>query len=561
MIGLLKKVFPGARNIVLALASALMLVLAFPDSGWWWLAWFAFVPFLLAVVDERNGISSFFLGLIFGTAYFFGTCWWLAYAPIHYGAFPPVLAYLLIFIACMIAGFFPAVFALVFNAISRRCGSWSLLAAPFVWVFSEYLRLWLTGNNWNAVGYSQAFSPHAILNMASVGGVYLVSFNIVAFSTLIAAALKVAGSTSDAFERRVPLLALGTYFVAPAGIIYLLVDPTMRSAFSQKGKRNLSIALVAIPTAAAAFLFFFAMGPRTEAKPSNSGDIAATAVVVQADVPMSSLSAVKLDQLRSRQIQLATQRLADVHSGTKLVILPESPMNYMYTDDREFQAYINDFARRNNAWVLFNSAEPDSESTRYFNSAVMIDPSGKKAGQYNKIHLVPFGEAMPFPLDGVLPGLVGTFAYGRTYDVLPVGDAKAGILICFESNFGTLSRRFVGDGADVLIELTNDGYLGPTPVLKQHLANAVFRAVETSRPVLRATNVGITGYIDESGNISDTLPVYEEGTRIWPVHKSSGRMTFYVRFGDWVAWLGTLVTLVLLGYSIASGRRQRHPEL
>lgn len=543
--------FPGVRNVVLALASALMLVLAFPDSGWWWLAWFAFVPFLLAVVDERDAISSFTLGLIFGTAYFFGTCWWLAHAPIHYGAFPPVLAYLLIFIACSIAGLFPAVFALVLNTISRRCGSWSLLAAPFVWVFSEYLRLWITGNNWNAVGYSQAFSPHAILNMASVGGVYLVSFNIVAFSTLIAAAIRVATSTStsDAFERRVPLLALGTYFVAPAGIIYLLVDPTMRSAFTQKRKRILSLALVAVPTAAAALLFFFAIGPTTEAKPSDSTDLAATAVVVQADVPMSPLSAVKLDQLRSRQIQLATERLADVRSGTKLVILPESPMNYMYTDDREFQTFIDNFARRNNAWVLFNSAEPDNESTRYFNSAVMIDPNGKKAGQYNKIHLVPFGEAMPFPLDGVLPGLVGTFAYGRTYDVLPVGDAKAGILICFESNFGTLSRRFVADGADVLIELTNDGYLGPTPVLKQHLANAVFRAVETSRPVLRATNVGITGYIDESGNISDTLPVYEEGTRIWPIRKSSGRMTFYVRFGDWIAWLGAIVTLALVGFA------------
>ncbi len=122
-------------------------------------------------------------------------------------------------------------------------------------------------------------------------------------------------------------------------------------------------------------------------------------------------------------------------------------------------------------------------------------------------------------------------------------------MICFESNFGTLSRRFVGDGADVLIELTNDGYLGPTPVLKQHLANAVFRAVETSRPVLRATNVGVTGYIDENGQVSDTLPVYQEGTRIWPIRKRSGAMTLYVRFGDWVAWLSISVVLALLLYA------------
>lgn len=526
-----------------------MLVLAFPDSNWWWLAWFAFVPVLIAVTNETKPVAVFLLGQLFGTAYFFGTTWWLAYAPIHYGGFPSALAYFLIFLACIIVGFFPAVFALIFNFVWRRYGSWSLIAAPFIWVSTEYLRFLLTGNNWNAVGYSQAFAPHGILNAASVGGVYLVSFNIVAFSTLIAAAIKVAALSADPFERRVPLLALSTYFVAPAGIICLLVDPVLRASFREKRRRYLSLALVAIPATAAALLFFFAAGTTTEAKSSTSGDLAATAVVVQADVPMSSLSAVKLDQLRSRQIQLASERLADVRSGTKLVILPESPMNYMYTDDREFQTYINEFARRNNTWVLFNSAEPDNESSRYFNSAVMIDPNGKKVGQYNKIHLVPFGEAMPGPLDGVLPGLVGTFAYGRTYDVLPVGDVKAGILICFESNFGTLSRRFVGDGADVLIELTNDGYLGPTPVLKQHLANAIFRAVETSRPVLRATNVGITGYIDERGQVSDTLPVYQEGTRIWPIRKSNGSMTFYVRFGDWVAWLGALVTLGLIGYA------------
>lgn len=529
------------------MASALMLVLAFPDSNWWWLAWFAFVPVLIGITDERKPIAAFLLGQLFGTAYFFGTTWWLAYAPTHYGGFPAVLSYVLIFIACMIVGFFPAVFAAIFNFVWRRYGSWSLIAAPFVWVCTEYLRFLLTGNNWNAIGYSQAFGPQNILNLASVGGVYLVSFNIVAFSTLVTAVMKVAAFSDDPFERRVPLLALSTYFVAPAGVIYLLVDPVLRASFNEKRKRYLALALVVIPAIAAGLMYFFTAGTTTEARSSN--DLAATAVVVQADVPMSSLSAVKLDQLRTRQIQLATEGLAKIQGGTRFVILPESPMNYMYTDDREFQTFINDFARRNNAWVLFNSAEPDSESTRYFNSAVMIDPSGKKVGQYNKIHLVPFGEAMPFPLDGVLPGLVGTFAYGRTYDVLPVGDVKAGILICFESNFGTLSRRFVGDGADVLIELTNDGYLGPTPVLKQHLANAVFRAVETSRPVLRATNVGVTGYIDEHGQVSDTLPVYQEGTRIWPIRKSSGAMTLYVRFGDWVAWLSISVVLTLLLYA------------
>ena len=102
------------------------------------------------------------------------------------------------------------------------------------------------------------------------------------------------------------------------------------------------------------------------------------------------------------------------------------------------------------------------------------------------------------------------------------------------------------NGADVLIEMTNDGYLGNTPVLRQHLANAVFRAVETDRPVLRVTNVGITAYINEPGEISDAADVYTEATRTWTIAKSDGEQTFYVRYGDWFAWLCVIVSFGLL---------------
>ena len=109
-------------------------------------------------------------------------------------------------------------------------------------------------------------------------------------------------------------------------------------------------------------------------------------------------------------------------------------------------------------------------------------------------------------------------------------------------------------GADVLIEMTNDGYLGPTPVLRQHLANAVFRAVETNRPVLRVTNVGITAYINERGQVLDEAPTYQEATRVWSVSKSDGSQTFYVKYGDWFAWLSTMVTVILLGLCILRRR-------
>jgi apolipoprotein N-acyltransferase len=220
----------------------------------------------------------------------------------------------------------------------------------------------------------------------------------------------------------------------------------------------------------------------------------------------------------------------------------------MYESDREFQSFIRDFAVRNNVSVLFNSAQPNTISDNFYNSAVMIDRQGKKIGQYDKIHLVPFGEYVPVPepLAQFVPTMVGNFQYGDKYNLLPLGDAKGGIMICFESHFPSLSREYVRNGADVLIEMTNDGYLGETPVLRQHMANAVFRAIETNRPVLRVTNVGITAYINERGEVMDAAKPYMEDTRVWTVSRSDGNQTFYVKYGDWFAWLCLIVSLALL---------------
>ena len=261
------------------------------------------------------------------------------------------------------------------------------------------------------------------------------------------------------------------------------------------------------------------------------------------------MTEAKWNEYRRNHVRLAEQALATLPTENRsqtTVVFPESPMNFAYESDPETQAFINGFAAKNNVSVLFNSAEPDLKNGKYYNSAVMVGPDGKEVAQYDKIYLLPFGEAVPFPLDGLLPGFVGNFSYGGEYDLFPLGDAKAGVMICFESHFGQLSREYVRNGADVIIEMTNDGYLGPTPVLRQHLANAVFRAVETNRPVLRVTNVGITAYINEVGEVLDAAETYSEATRVWSVAKSNGSQTFYVKYGDWFAWLCSIVTVGLL---------------
>ena len=548
---------PSWKNAALALASAGLLILAFPDFEYWFLAWFALVPLMWAVERQSHCVTAcFLLGWLFGTTFFFGTCWWLTYAPIHYAAMPWPLAYLLIFIVCLIVGLFPTLFTTLLSLLIRRFGSRAFLAAPFVWVSTEFARYWITGNNWNAIGYSQFMG--SLADWASIGGVLSVSFAAVFYNVaarglmlLGLAAIKVLGDRArrSRGESQQPLRAKES--------------PAMFQSLNQGPEDDFNPFLVI--GVLAAFVLYASL---TSGHYPHWVESETNVVAVQPNVPMSGLDQAKWLELRQRQIELAEGEFANIDEKRRgfspvvpagqpkpaIVILPESPMNFAYTDDLDFQRFIGDFARRNNVSVLFNSSEPDKTNGRYFNSAVMIGPDGKRAAQYDKVYLLPFGEAVPPPLENIVPAFVGHFSYGSKYDLMPIGDAKAGVMICFESHFGELGRRYVQKGADAIIEMTNDGYLGPTPVLRQHLANAVFRAVETNRPVLRVTNVGITAYIDERGNVHDELPPYTEGTRVWSVSKSDGSQTFYVKYGDWFAWLCTFVTIVMLGLTL---RRRR----
>ncbi|MEJ7846857.1 MAG: apolipoprotein N-acyltransferase [Pyrinomonadaceae bacterium] len=504
---------PDWKNAGLALLSAILLVLAFPDFEFWFLAWFALVPLLLAIERlKETPVKSFAVGWLFGTAFFFGTCWWLTFAPITYAGFPPLLAYFLMLCVSAAAGIFPGIFSALLSLFLKRYGNLAILSAPLIWIFTEFLRYWLTGNNWNAIGYSQAFGRGSVVELAGIGGIYLSGFCVVFIGTCL-------------------------YFVAEG-----------------KGKRSerYVAGLASIVVLSALFLFDYESGYIPELPIGG-----ASVIAVQPNVPMAGLTYEKWKLLRQKHIELAESALSKPTTGSRnatTVIFPESPMNFAYEEDEEFRRFVHAFAAKHDVNVLFNSAEPDAANNKYFNSAVLVGPQGTELAQYDKIYLVPFGESVPAPLQSTVPAFVGSFSYGSEYDLVPLGDAKTGIMICFESHFGQLSREYVRNGADVLIEMTNDGYLGPTPVLRQHLANAVFRAVETNRPVLRVTNVGITAYINERGQVIDPAASYTEDTRIWTVSKSDGKQTFYVRYGDWFAWLCSVITIGFLIFGFTTKR-------
>jgi apolipoprotein N-acyltransferase len=211
--------------------------------------------------------------------------------------------------------------------------------------------------------------------------------------------------------------------------------------------------------------------------------------------------------------------------------------------------------------LLFNSLEPVPGGGGY-NAAVLVNEKGLLAAQYDKIRLMPFGEYVPLPrwVPGadLLGGVVGDFTPGERYTLITLGNEgapRAGTFICLESAYPYITRRLTQEGADVLIEMTNDAYQGDTSILRQHLANAVFRAVETGRPLLRVTNTGVSAHIDEQGRLSDETGRFVEAVRAWPVSRSSGEMTFYVKYGD--AFAAACVLASLLALAATWGRKQR----
>lgn len=556
---LLSKIkLPSLISSLLAFISANLLIMAFPDFEFWFLAYIALIPLFFAIEREKESFcKSFITGWIFGVTFFTGTCWWLTFAPINYGGVPTILAYILLLGATSVVGLYPALFGGLFSLILKRFGTWGILSAPFLWTAIEFLRFWTTGNNWNSIAYSQAFQiGKDLFSLTTSGGIYFVGFYIIVFNSFLFTTI-LFYFYKKSFKKHDSLIitSLMAFLLPLLGVGFFLFDPLIRKLTKQKVLWKKVRHIFCTP-----FLVYLILaiisgvyGDRLIISSYSTKNNKTNIIAIQPNVPMSSIKYEDWLKLRERHVQLAEREIQKIKSEIPnsnspiVVIFPESPMNFGWTHDRDFQEFLQDFTQKHNVQVLFNAAEP-SEKRTYYNSAVLVNEQGRKIAQYDKIHLVPFGEYVPLPepLASIVPSMVGNFEIGKEYDIVPLGDVKSGIMICFESHFPTLSRQFVLNGADVLVEMTNDGYLGPTPILRQHLANAVFRAVETNRPVLRVTNVGITGYINERGQIIEPSQSYTEDSRTWAISKSDGSQTFYVKYGDWFAWLCSLVSLGIL---------------
>ncbi len=512
---------PTFAEALCAAGSALLLLLAFPDFDAWPLAWVALVPLLVSVARRPKAPPSFLSGWLAGTLFFYASCHWLTYPMIRYAGIPAPLAYALLLAPAAAGGLFPALAVFGLARVCERWGAAAVFLAPALWVACEWARLGVIGQLWNAVGYSQAFRPE-LIQAARFGGVYAVSFVVVAFNAAVAYAL-------------VKRSARGVLFSAAAAacVALALYGATLTRVSG------------------------------TERQPS------ALVVAVQPNViPDFGRSEEEYDALRRRHFELSDEglrALGAVDDGRpRVVVWPESPMNFSLDRDRRFREELKAYVAGRGVSLLFNSLEPAAGGGGY-NAAVLVNEKGLPAAQYDKIRLMPFGEYVPLPRwlpgAGLLGGVVGDFTPGEHYTLIPLGSAegapRAGAFICLESAYPDITRRLTLEGADVLVEMTNDAYQGDTSVLRQHLSNAVFRAVETGRPVLRVTNTGVSARIDERGRVSDETGRFVEAVRAWPVARSDGRRTFYVEHGEAFALACSLLSLAPLALTFSGKRLQR----
>ncbi len=504
------------------LLSALLFIVSFPDFNLWWLAWFALVPLLIVTARRPDAVRGFLLGWIAATIFFYGSCWWLTYSMINYGGIPPIIAYILLLPITILVGVFPAL-ALALTA--RACALWgarALLVIAPLWTTFEWLRFVVTGQLWNAVGYSQAYQP-SLIQAASWGGVYAVSFAVVAVNAAVALLI---------------LRARDEWKICLSVII------------------GVAVLLIASNIASKNFV-------TNEADDMRDENLSAVIIGVQPNISVDfTRPPAELARLTQEHFTAGHNALRewDLNAHTpaqksvpRLVVFPESPMNFAYARDGNFRELVGDFARENRTAVLFNSQEPAGRNG-FFNSAVLVDANGFYVTQYDKIQLLPFGEYIPVPrwMPGasMISAIVGDFTNGTKYSLLPIGTLpnvamRTGVFICYESAFPSVARNMTRNGADLLINISNDGYFGATPLMRQHLANVVFRAVENHRPVIRVTNTGISARITERGEVINPTAGFTPAVQTWTINKTDAGKTFYTRYGDMFIALMLFISLLV----------------
>jgi apolipoprotein N-acyltransferase len=477
---------------------------------------------LLRPRAPRTTRTAFALGLLTGAGYFSGTLYWLVETMTTFGGLPLPVAILVAALLVAYLSLFPAAFAVAVARLGTTIGvRAAILCAAPAWVASELGRQYVwDGFPWALLGYSQV-SVLPIAQLASVTGVYGLSF----------------------------LLALTS-----AATALVILDAGLNAG----GRKRWSLAVVVL--ALVASLAAWGRWRIAEGSLAASGD-AIRVAVVQGNIAQGEKWNPSLrDEIIGRYISMTRQATAQ---GATFVIWPESSFPVYFEEDLRGHL-VRRLARETGATLLLGSdqiervrpdASPDALDNRLYNAAFLVKPDGSLGPVYRKMHLVPFGEYVPLQrllfFVGPIVDAVSNFTPGDQPVLLPVGDRLVSTAICYEVIYGSLMRRFVRDGSELLTTITNDAWYGRSSAAYQHWDQAAMRAIENGRYLARAANTGVSGFVDPYGRVLRKSKLFEPAVLVSDVRLSRAR-TLYTSVGDLIAW----VSLVFTAAALLASRRQ-----
>jgi len=509
-----------------AIASGLLAAACFPPFDQSWFCWIALTPLIVAIWfsgenSRRRWLRNLLLGYLAGIVFFTATFRWLgALGDLYQSFFLHGLSLLLSIYLALHFAFWSWLVGLIKPKTFTT--SWRNLLVAFLaacaWATHEWMRGWLfSGFGWNGLGVA-LHAEWPMIQIAEFTGVVGTSF-AVAFANIIAVTTPLRLFAEARTHRMRPHFDLTLTMV---GIVSLLAFGLHRVQHSALAK---TVRLAA----------------------------------VQASVPQLQ----KFDPRFTGEIFERFQRLSEIalaaNPAPDLLVWPESSMPDPVRDQNsESYRFITDFSAAMKTDLMLGTLDVDDGHE--YNAALLVSNNGEQVQIYRKVHLVPFGEYIPlrhsFPLFAAVAStwVTGDLTAGTKHTVFNLTNADVHVapLICFEDTVGDLVRRFVLNGANLLVDVTNDGWFLHSFGSRQHVANAIFRCVENRRPMVRAANTGVTCFVNEFGRVTqllqdDTGNTFTEGVLTGSVDvPQDGRLTFYAQHGELFAKLCVAVTLVTI---------------
>jgi apolipoprotein N-acyltransferase len=497
-------------NWGLAVVTGFLLTGAFPRLGLSWLAWIALVPLLFSI-RQQSRIDSFRLGIVAGLSHNLTLMYWLVNTMQTYGQLPWYLGIGALFLLCFYLSLYTGIFALGSNWCAwQRKGS--LLFIPLLWVGLEYIRsFFLTGFPWELLGYSQ-YRHLGIIQIADITGVYGVSFLIVLVNATI---FKIWGSLKTA-----PHFLKDKAIWGPLAFLAALL--TLNWLYGAWRIQTIDREIAA----------------------ATYRNIA----IIQGNIPQDQKWEPSF-QRASTQKHITLSKAAR-KNDPELVVWPETATPFYFIHNAPLTQMVQNGIRSTGAAFLIGSPffAMTPEGPKYYNSAFLIDADGDIIGQYDKSHLVPYGEYVPLkkwmPFLGKMVAQVGDFQAGEAGAILKWKNERIGVQICYEIIFPELSRASVNNGATLLVNLTNDAWYGRSSAPYQHFSMVTLRAIENRRSLIRAANTGISGCIDPAGRVLKATELFKDATptcRV-PILKT---FSLYSRIGDAFAIFSLLMALSL----------------